>query len=91
MRRDAPGELEKAAQVIEAEYRHPYLAHAAMEPLNCVIQQRADGVEVWNGEQNQTNDQNVLAKLFGIKPEQVRINIALVGKTIRAWPYWPRI
>ena len=29
--------LEKAAVRVEAEYEGPYLAHAAMEPMNCVV------------------------------------------------------
>ncbi|MDQ5914959.1 MAG: isoquinoline 1-oxidoreductase subunit beta, partial [Pseudomonadota bacterium] len=39
-----------AAKVVRAAYDFPYLAHAAMEPMNCVIQLGADGCEVWNGE-----------------------------------------
>ena len=32
-RSDALAELDKAGDVIEAEYRYPFLAHAAMEPM----------------------------------------------------------
>ena len=52
--------LAGAARRIEALYRAPYLAHAAMEPMNCVIRLGADGCEVWNGEQMQTGDQFAL-------------------------------
>ena len=45
----------------------PYLAHAAMEPMNCVIRLSADGCEVWNGEQMHTGDQYALAGLFGFE------------------------
>ncbi|WP_353573104.1 xanthine dehydrogenase family protein molybdopterin-binding subunit [Candidatus Albibeggiatoa sp. nov. BB20] len=76
---DAIAELDKAEQVIEAEYRFPYLAHAAMEPLNCVVHYRGDAVEVWNGEQMQTLDQMGLAAVFGLKPEQVTINMLYAG------------
>ncbi|WP_295009032.1 xanthine dehydrogenase family protein molybdopterin-binding subunit [uncultured Dechloromonas sp.] len=68
-----------AARVVEASYDFPYLAHAAMEPMNCVIQLTADGAEVWNGEQFQTIDQAVLAKVLGLKPEQVRLNMLYAG------------
>lgn len=77
------GEFDKAragaAKVVSASYDFPYLAHAAMEPMNCVIRLGADGCEVWNGEQMQTVDQHALAKLFGLKPEQVRINMLFAG------------
>ena len=68
-----------AAKVVTASYDFPYLAHAAMEPMNCVIRLDADGAEVWNGEQFQTVDQAVLAKVLGLKPEQVRLNMLYAG------------
>ncbi|HEX8980330.1 MAG TPA: xanthine dehydrogenase family protein molybdopterin-binding subunit [Parasulfuritortus sp.] len=68
-----------AAKVVSADYEFPYLAHAPMEPLNCVIRLDADGCEVWNGEQFNTGDQYALAKFFGFKPEQVRINMLYAG------------
>lgn len=69
----------KAAKVVSASYYFPYLAHAAMEPMNCVIKLDANGCEVWNGEQMQTGDQYGLAKLFGLEPEQVKINMLYAG------------
>jgi len=57
----------------------PFLAHAALEPMNCVIQQHNDGVEIWNGEQFQTPDQAAVASLFGIAPKQVKINMLYAG------------
>ena len=68
-----------AAKVVKASYDFPYLAHAAMEPMNCVIKLDADGAEVWNGEQFQTIDQAVVAKVLGLKPEQVRLNMLYAG------------
>ncbi len=69
----------KAAKVVRASYDFPYLAHAAMEPLNCVIRLGDGGCEVWNGEQMQTGDQYALAGLFGLKPEQVTIHMLYAG------------
>jgi isoquinoline 1-oxidoreductase beta subunit len=68
-----------AAKVIRADYDFPYLAHAAMEPMNCVIQLTAEGAEVWNGEQFQTVDQMMLANALGLKPEQVKLNMLYAG------------
>ncbi|MDU9050777.1 MAG: xanthine dehydrogenase family protein molybdopterin-binding subunit [Candidatus Electrothrix sp. Rat3] len=76
---DAAALLEKADNVVEAEYRYPFLAHAALEPLNCVIHYHGDSAEVWNGEQMQTGDQRALATLFGLKPDQVKINMLYAG------------
>lgn len=76
---DAAAALAKAAKKVEAEFVFPYLAHAAMEPLNCVVQLTKDGCEVWNGEQNQTGDQFALSAVLGLKPEQVKLNQLFAG------------
>lgn len=76
---DAEQALAGAAHTLEASYDFPYLAHAAMEPMNCVVHWSKDGCEVWNGDQMQTGDQMALAKLFGLKPEQVRIHTLYAG------------
>lgn len=68
-----------AAKVVRAAFDFPYLAHAAMEPMNCVVQLKADGCEVWNGEQFQTVDQGRVAALFGLAPEQVKLNMLYAG------------
>jgi len=77
---DAAKAIAGAARVVEASYEFPYLAHAAMEPLNCVIRIADDDtIEVWNGEQMHTGDQFALAKYFGVKPEKVKINMLFAG------------
>jgi isoquinoline 1-oxidoreductase beta subunit len=76
---DAGQAFAGAAKVISAAYDFPYLAHAAMEPMNCVVKLNADGCEVWNGEQLHTGDQYGLAHVLGLKPEQVKINMLYAG------------
>ena len=68
-----------AGKVIEAEYFVPYLAHAAMEPLNCTVRISDDGCELWTGTQFQTGDQGAAAAILGLKPEQVKINTTFLG------------
>ncbi|UCV04111.1 xanthine dehydrogenase family protein molybdopterin-binding subunit [Dechloromonas denitrificans] len=68
-----------AAKVVSAAFDFPYLAHAAMEPLNCVVRLNADGCEVWNGEQFQTVDQGRVAQVFGLQPAQVKLNMLYAG------------
>jgi isoquinoline 1-oxidoreductase beta subunit len=76
---DTEQALAGAAKVVEATYEFPYLAHACMEPLNCVVQLAADRVEIWNGEQFQTPDQMAVAGMLGFTPEQVSINMLYAG------------
>lgn len=76
---DADKAMASADKQVEAAYELPYLAHAAMEPLDCVVRVSPGSCEVWNGEQFQTGDQNNLAKLFNLKPEQVTLNMLYAG------------
>jgi isoquinoline 1-oxidoreductase beta subunit len=64
---------------LDAGYAFPYLAHAAMEPMNCVVKLEKNRCEVWNGEQFQTVDQAAIAAAVGLKPEQVKLNMLYAG------------
>jgi isoquinoline 1-oxidoreductase subunit beta len=76
---DAAAALKKAAKTFEAVYDLPYLAHATMEPINCVADVRADRCEVWVGTQMQTSDRDAAAEESGLKPEQVTLHTTLLG------------
>lgn len=76
---DSAAALKQAAKTIEAEYIAPFLAHSPMEPLNCAVKIAGDTCEIWTGTQMQGNDQQVVAKLLGIKPEQVKIHTVFLG------------
>jgi isoquinoline 1-oxidoreductase beta subunit len=65
--------------VIEAVYELPYLAHATMEPLNCVADVRADSVELWTGSQAQTLAAQVAGQIAGVTPDKVTIHVPLLG------------
>lgn len=76
---DAAGALAQAETVIDTTYKFPFLSHSPMEPMNCVAQVTDQGCEIWNGEQFQTVDQMNIAKVLGIKPEQVTLHMLLAG------------
>ncbi|HNH89263.1 MAG TPA: xanthine dehydrogenase family protein molybdopterin-binding subunit, partial [Thiobacillaceae bacterium] len=76
---DAGQALAGAARTLAAEYEVPFLAHAPMEPLNCVAQVTADGCEIWTGDQFQTMDQKNAAAVLGLAPEKVRIHTLFAG------------
>ena len=77
------GDVDKAfasaAKTLEATYEFPYLAHASMEPLNCVVRIGAGECEVWNGEQFQSIDQAAVAQLLKIPPEKVSVHMLYAG------------
>ncbi|MBK6974458.1 MAG: xanthine dehydrogenase family protein molybdopterin-binding subunit [Sterolibacteriaceae bacterium] len=77
---DADQALTAATRKFEASFEFPYLAHAAMEPMNCVVRLNKDGTcEMWNGEQMHTLDQARVAGLFGLAPEKVSIHSLYAG------------
>ncbi|PXW97600.1 isoquinoline 1-oxidoreductase beta subunit [Sphaerotilus hippei] len=71
--------LAKAPRRIEAEFVFPYLAHAPMEPLNCTVQLTDSGAELHVGSQFPGVDGLAAARVLGLKPEQVRVNVQMAG------------
>jgi isoquinoline 1-oxidoreductase beta subunit len=71
--------LAGAPKKISAVYEFPYLAHAPMEPLNCVVDLQPGHCTVWAGTQFQTGDQAAVAAATGLKPAQVTINTMMAG------------
>jgi len=76
---DAEKALAAAAKVLEAEYAFPYQAHATVEPMNATVQLQAEGAELWTGTQSPNQAQTTAAAALGLKPEQVKVNVALIG------------
>jgi len=67
------------ANRIVAEFEFPYLAHAAMEPLNATVRFDGDRAEAWVPSQAQTLDQVAIAEVLGLKPEQVTFHTEYAG------------
>jgi isoquinoline 1-oxidoreductase beta subunit len=67
------------AKSFEARFDFPYLAHAPMEPLDCVVRLTPTSCEIWAGDQFQTVDQMAAAAVAGLKPQQVKINTVFAG------------
>ncbi|MFL6547335.1 MAG: molybdopterin cofactor-binding domain-containing protein [Povalibacter sp.] len=76
---DPTAAFASAAEVIEATYEFPYLAHASMEPLNCVVRLGSQECEIWNGEQFQSIDLAVVSKFLGIAPSSITIHMLYAG------------
>jgi isoquinoline 1-oxidoreductase beta subunit len=68
-----------AADRIVAEYEFPYLAHIPMEPLNTTVRFDGDRAEAWAGSQFQTVDQEAIAEVLWLKPEQVTFHTEMAG------------
>jgi isoquinoline 1-oxidoreductase beta subunit len=64
---------------VDGEYELPFLAHAAMEPLNCTVHVTPDSCEVWTGTQVLTRVQQFAANAAGLPLEKVRAYNHLLG------------
>lgn len=68
-----------AARVVEAEFEFPYLAHAALEPLDAVAWKHDDMLEVWGGHQIPDLYQAVSAEIAGLPLEKVKLHVMMTG------------
>jgi isoquinoline 1-oxidoreductase subunit beta len=71
--------MASAARVVEAVYQVPFLAHAAMEPMNCTVHMRKDSCEIWVGTQVPTLTQLQVAELTGLPKSAVRVHNQYLG------------
>jgi len=76
---DADKALAGASKRLFAAFEFPYLAHAAMEPMDCAMALTKEGCELWHGEQMQSMAQFNISKLLGLKLDQVKINTLYAG------------
>lgn len=76
------GDVEKALQsskMLNTVYHFPFLAHAPMEPQNCTAHVHADSAELWAPTQVPQDVQEAVAGAIGLKPEQIKVHITLMG------------
>jgi isoquinoline 1-oxidoreductase beta subunit len=63
----------------DASYKLPFLAHAAMEPLNATVHVTPNSCEIWTGTQIVSRVQSEAAKAAGLPVEKVIVNNHLLG------------
>jgi isoquinoline 1-oxidoreductase beta subunit len=71
--------LSQSREVHELVFEFPYLAHAQMEPMNCVARVDGNAAEMWYACQSATGDQAAIAQLLGTGIENVKINTVFAG------------
>lgn len=77
---DVDGAFASAAKTLEAEYAYPFLAHVAMEPMNCTALMHENGsLEMWAPTQNPGAGQTSVAQMLGIGPDKVTLHITRMG------------
>jgi isoquinoline 1-oxidoreductase beta subunit len=76
---DAAAAIAQAVGKFDAAYEQPFLAHAAMEPMNCTVHLTKGGCDIWVGTQVPGMTQAAVMQFTGLTREQVRINNHLLG------------
>jgi isoquinoline 1-oxidoreductase subunit beta len=76
---DATAAIDGAATILEADFEFPYLAHAPMEPLDCVIRLDGQTCDLWAGSQAPTFDQLAISQILQIPIENVNVHVQLAG------------
>ncbi len=86
---DIDDAFNKANTSLSASYELPFLAHAALEPMNCVIQLNSDSCELWYGAQLQTGDVHAVSQTVGLPSEKITIHTLFAGGSFgrRGNPY----
>jgi isoquinoline 1-oxidoreductase subunit beta len=64
---------------LEAVYETPFLAHAALEPMNCVVHVREGECEVWAPNQGPDYVRRDLAKYLNLPEDKIIVHIQFMG------------
>ncbi len=67
------------SKVVEYSVDFPYLAHATMEPMNCLADVQEDSCNLWLGTQSPDRVQAEVAGDLKLSPDKVKVNVMLVG------------
>jgi isoquinoline 1-oxidoreductase beta subunit len=78
-RHDGDVDAALTGEVIDAEYRAPYVAHQPLEPLNAIVRVTDTGVEVWTGHQMPRFLQQIVAGVTGHDADQVTFHNQFAG------------
>jgi isoquinoline 1-oxidoreductase beta subunit len=76
---DPDSAFASASKKVEATYDTPFLAHMAMEPMNCTASVTAGKCEVWAPTQNPNGLATALASALKMPQDALTIHITLIG------------
>jgi isoquinoline 1-oxidoreductase beta subunit len=71
--------LEGAAKTLDAVYEVPFLAHAPMEPMNCVADVRSGSCEIWAPTQSPGGAHELAQSITALPRETIRVHMIRTG------------
>lgn len=84
LRNDGDVEAASGGELVEAQYRLPFLAHGALEPMNAIVQVTDTACDIWTGTQIPGFIRTHAADMTGLSEEQVFVHVEPMGGSFGA-------
>ena len=76
---DVDGALASGAKVVEGGYSYPFIAHAPLEPQNCMAHFKDGKIEMWSPSQTPQRGRQMVAQTLGIPESAVTVHLVQAG------------
>jgi isoquinoline 1-oxidoreductase beta subunit len=76
---DADAALKSANKIVESAYFYPFLAHAPMEPQNCLAHYKDGNLEIWTPSQTPARGKQMIVDVLKIPDSNITVHLRRAG------------